>query len=116
MERWNLDWLPEKQLERADDGCTQSWITTEGCPQRVNAGEDDSLVPSSSLSRSRQGSFDASYHESAGRIVRFPTTLPKILLDNVFRTLIPAKRSVLNFEALVTFGSSGKEAREIGSQ
>ena len=116
MERWNLDWLPEKQLERADDGCTQSWITTEGCPQRVNAGEDDSPRVSSSLSRSRQGSFDASYHESASRMVRLSTTLSKILLDNVFRTLIAAKRSVLNFKALVTFGPSGKEAQEMGSQ
>ena len=114
MERWNLDWLPEKQLERADDGCTQSWITTEGCPQRVNAGEDDSPRVSSSLSRSRQGSFDASYHESASRMVRLSTTLSKILLDNVFRTLIAAKRSVLNFEALVTFGPSGKEGQEMG--
>ena len=114
MERWNLDWLPEKQLERADDGCTQSWITTEGCPQRVNAGEDDSPRVSSSLSRSRQGSFDASYHESASRMVRLSTTLSKILLDNVFRTLIPAKRSVPNLEALVTFGPSGKEGQEMG--
>jgi hypothetical protein len=38
------------------------------------------------------------------------TTLSKIILDNVFRSLIAARASVLNSKALITF-ALGKEGR-----
>jgi hypothetical protein len=108
VERSNLDCLPARPLKRAHDGCAPSRDQHRRLSAKGGRRGGRTHRASSSLG------FDAPYHESACRIMRSTTTLPQILLDNVFRTLIPANRSVPNLEALVTFGPSGKEGQEMG--